>query len=170
VLLQGQHATNRPEELPVLPQFEGLSLCAQNIGRKITLPVFAPTCEMSHLHAPTFPAAPTASTQTSRRVHSSHETGRSRLGQKEGEAFSLVGGSRGACSPWSRNRSRRLLYRSFSHDPAGSLVTLGPLSSWGLVPEGAPTSFPVHQPAAVLYRFLYVSLTCPTCVRSTSPQ
>jgi hypothetical protein len=87
--LQGQHA-NRPKELPVLPQLQGLSLCAEDVGRKILLSVVAQTCEMSHLHAPTFPAAPTASTQTSRRVHSSRETGRSRLNQKDGEAFSLV--------------------------------------------------------------------------------
>ena len=39
--------------------------------------------------------------------------------------------------------------------------TLRPLSSSGLVPDGAPTSFPVRQTAAVLYLILYASLPCP---------
>jgi hypothetical protein len=93
--LQGQHATNRPKELPVLRQLQGLHLCSQDIVGKASCPLFAPTCEMPYLHAPTFPAAPAGSTQTSRRVRSSLETGRSRLNQKDGEAFSLVGGSQG---------------------------------------------------------------------------
>jgi hypothetical protein len=38
--------------------------------------------------------------------------------------------------------------------------TLRPLSSSGLVPDGAPTSFPVLQTAAVLYLTLYASLPC----------
>jgi hypothetical protein len=29
------------------------------------------------------------------------------------------------------------------------------------VPDGAPTSFPVHPPAAVPYLILYASLPCP---------
>ena len=43
----------------------------------------------------------------------------------------------------------------------GAWVTLRPLSSSGLVPDGAPTSFPVLQPAAVLYLILCASLPCP---------
>ena len=39
--------------------------------------------------------------------------------------------------------------------------TLRPLSSSGLVRDGAPTSFPILQPAAVLYLILSASLPCP---------
>src|SRR5229473_6462843 len=49
---------------------------------------------------------------------------------------------------------------SSSRMPA-AWFTLRPLSSSGLVPDGAPTSFPVLQPAAVLYLILYASLPCP---------
>src|ERR1700675_282833 len=96
--MRGHDATNRLKELPVLWELQGLRLYSQDIMGKSSRRFLAPTCEMPHLHAPTFPAPPAASTQTSRRVHSSRETGRSRLNQKDGEAFSLVGGSRGACS------------------------------------------------------------------------
>ena len=55
-----------------------------------------------------------------------------------------------------------------AYSPVASLAirpapwfTLGPLSSSGLVPDGTPTSFPVHPPAAVPYLILYASLPCP---------
>src|SRR5882762_10900189 len=44
---------------------------------------------------------------------------------------------------------------------AGGLVYSRALFPPGLAPGGAPTSFLVHQPAAVLCRLLYVSLPCP---------
>ena len=49
---------------------------------------------------------------------------------------------------------------SSSRMPA-AWFTLRPLSSSELVPDSAPSSFPVLQPAAVLYLFLYASLPCP---------
>jgi hypothetical protein len=38
------------------------------------VPALAPICEMPRLHTPSFPAAPCASGQTSRRVHGACET------------------------------------------------------------------------------------------------
>ena len=54
-------------------------------------------------------------------------------------------------------RSRRW---SSSRMPA-AWFALRPLSSSGLARDGAPTSFPVLQPAAVLYLILYASLPYP---------
>jgi len=44
---------------------------------------------------------------------------------------------------------------------AAQPFTLRPLSSSGVARDGAPTSFPVLQPAAVLYLILYASLPYP---------
>jgi hypothetical protein len=71
---QGKHATNRPKELPVLRQLQGLHLHSQNIVGTASYPVLAPPCEMPHLHAPSFQAPLCASGHASRRVQGACET------------------------------------------------------------------------------------------------
>ena len=87
--MKGQHATNRPKELPVLRQLQGLRLHPEDILGKSPYSAFAPTCQMPRLYATSRPAAPAASPQASRRGYSAYENGPSRFGQEDGETCGL---------------------------------------------------------------------------------
>jgi MFS family permease len=63
--------------------------------------------------------------------------------------------------PLMPNLSLRLAPLEFLKNAGGLVYSQGPLSSSGLVPDCAPTSFPVLQLAAVLYLILYATLPCP---------
>lgn len=125
------HATNRPQELPVLRVFRYLPRLAQDLLAKDVGAAFAPPCKVSALHAPSLPAALLADREASSKSHRSSETRRNRLRREVSETPGLT---------WRRSKVRLPLphpmlrtawtSRSWASRSLGFVVVARPCLSW----------------------------------------